>query len=329
MSTKMYIEKILHRGFLSLEESKNCMLAIANGELNDSQTVALMSALQFRGLELEELKGFRSALMELAIPVNLEFENAIDVCGTGGDGKNTFNISTTTAFVLASMGYKVVKHGNYGVSSLCGSSNVLEYLGIRFSADSRVLQHQLDKTNLCFLHAPLFHPALKVVAPLRKELGISTFFNGLGPLVNPANPTHQLTGTYSLELAKLYQHVLQNERKDFTVIHGIDGFDELTFIGATRLLGKTRDEVIPSENTTRGIQLSNLSGGQTVAESAKILINLLEGKGTNAQNQVLAGNTALALQTFHPAESFENAFGEAHQFILSGKAKHSFTQLLS
>jgi len=325
----MYIEKILNRGSLSGEEAKNCMLSIANGELNSSQTVALMTAMQFRGLELEELKGFRSALMELAIPVNLGFENAIDVCGTGGDGKNTFNISTTTAFVLASMGYKVVKHGNYGVSSLCGSSNVLEHLGIQFSSDSRVLQRQLDKTNLCFLHAPLFHPALKVVAPLRKQLGISTFFNGLGPLVNPANPTHQLTGTYNLELAKLYQHVLQKERKDFTVIHGIEGFDELTFIGATRILGKMKDEVIPGESTNRGILLADLSGGQTVAESAKILTDLLEGKGTNSQNQVLAGNTALALQTFHPKESFQNAFDEAYQFILSGKAKQSFTQLLS
>ncbi len=328
MNAKYYIEKIINRSSLTQEEAKNCMLLIGSGEMNDAQIVALMTGLQFRGLELNELKGFSSALLELAIPAKLDFENAIDVCGTGGDGKNTFNISTTTAFVLASMGYKVVKHGNYGVSSLCGSSNVLEYLGINFTSDSTKLQQQLDNSNLCFLHAPLFHPALKVVAPLRKQLGISTFFNGLGPLVNPASPTHQLVGTYSLELAKLYQHVLQNKRKNFTVIHGLEGFDELTFIGSTRLLGKTVDSMIESENQQQKYSLIDLSGGETVAESAKILVNLLEGKGTNAQNHVLSGNVALGLQTFLPKESFENAYQEAKSFIESGSAITSFKQQL-
>jgi len=329
MNAKQYIEKIISRSFLTQEESKNCMLLIGNGEMNDAQIVALMTGLQFRGLELNELKGFSSALLELAIPVHLDFEHAIDVCGTGGDGKNTFNISTTTAFVLASMGHKVVKHGNYGVSSLCGSSNVLEHLGIRFSSESRMLQQQLDKSNICFLHAPLFHPALKVVAPLRKQLGISTFFNGLGPLVNPARPTHQLVGTYSLELAKLYQHVLQNERKNFTVIHGLDGYDELTFIGSTRLLGKTRDTLIPSENKKYNYGLEALSGGKTVSESAKILVDLLHGKGTIAQNHVLAGNVALGIQTFLPEETFENAYNEAQAFLKSGSAITSFKQQLA
>src|SRR6218665_2598015 len=326
MNAKYYIEKIINRSALSQEEAKSCMLLIGNGEMNDAQIVALMTGLQFRGLELNELKGFCSALLELAIPVTLDFEEAIDVCGTGGDEKNTFNISTTTAFILASMGYKVIKHGNYGVSSLCGSSNVLEYLGIDFTSDSSILQRQLDKTNLCFLHAPLFHPALKVVAPLRKQLGTSTFFNGLGPLVNPAKPTHQLVGTYNLELAKLYQHVLQNERKNFTVIHGLDGFDELTFIGPTRILGKTIDSIIEGDN--QHFSLTDLSGGETVAESAKILVDLLEGNGTTAQNQVLAGNVALGLQTFSPSTNFQDAYAEAKAFIESGNGISSFKQLL-
>lgn len=327
MNPKYYIEKVLSRNALTQEEAKESMLLIGNGKMNDTQIVALMTGLQFRGLELNELKGFRAALLELALPVHLEFENAIDVCGTGGDGKNTFNISTTTAFVMASMGYKVVKHGNYGVSSLCGSSNVLEFLGIKFSSDSNALQYQLDKSNLCFLHAPLFHPALKIVAPLRKQLDTRTFFNAIGPLVNPANPTHQLTGTYSLELAKLYQHVLVKERKNFTILHGLEGFDELTFIGATRVLGSKSDTII-HEGTDR-VSLQDLSGGETVSESAKILVNLLEGNGTTAQKHVLAGNTALAIQTFHPNESFKNAYAEAKSFIDSGKAITSFKQILS
>ena len=326
MTAKYFIEKIIGRSILTSEEAKQCMLLIGNGEMNDAQIVALMTGLQLRGLQLDELKGFRAALLELSIPITLEYENAIDVCGTGGDGKNTFNISTTTAFVLASMGHKVIKHGNYGVSSLCGSSNVLEHLGIKFSTNQDQLQEQLDNANLCFLHAPLFHPALKVVAPLRKQLGTSTFFNSLGPLVNPVQPNHQLVGTYSLELAKLYQHVLSNERKNFSVLHGMDGFDELTFIGPTRILGHAKDEVI--SNDIQNISLGMLSGGSTVDESGKIVLDLLKGKGTEAQQHVLAGNVALGLQTFDLNLTFQDAYREGREFIASGNAIQSLKQLL-
>jgi len=253
--------------------------------------------------------------------------DSIDVCGTGGDGKNTFNISTSTAFVLAGMGYKVVKHGNYGVSSLCGSSNVLESLGYTFTNNKDTLQRQLDEANICFMHAPLFHPALKAVAPLRKALGIATFFNSMGPLVNPAHPTHQLTGTYSLELAKQYQHVLRADRENFTVLHGMDGFDELTFIGVTRILGKERDELVGNSPLQSEIKLTNISGGDTVTASAKILVNLLQGIGTEQQNTVLAGNVALALQTFNPQKDFASAFAEAHDAVLSGRAIHHLKKI--
>ena len=316
---KNILEKIITRAHLDKPEAYQCMLAIGRGELNDAQTVALMAGIQMRGLQLDELNGFRQALLELALPMRFEVENCIDVCGTGGDGKNTFNISTATAFVLAGMGYKVVKHGNYGVSSLCGSSNVLETLGYTFTNDRDTLQKQLDGANICFMHAPLFHPALKAVAPLRKALGIATFFNSMGPLVNPANPTHQLTGTYALELARQYQHTLLGDRKEFTVLHGMEGFDELTFIGATRILGRDRDEMITGSPTGTDIYLNQISGGDTVDASAKILVNLLEGKGTEQQNIVLSGNVALALQTFNPEKSFEMAFAEAHEAVLSGK----------
>lgn len=296
------------------------MLAIGNGEVNDAQTVALITGIQMRGLQLAELMGFREALLELALPMHFNVGDCIDVCGTGGDGKNTFNISTATAFVLASLGYKVVKHGNYGVSSLCGSSNVLEALGYTFTNDRDTLQRQLDETNICFMHAPLFHPALKAVAPLRKALGIATFFNSMGPLVNPASPTHQLTGTYNLELARQYQHVLRTERKDFTVLHGMEGFDELTFIGVTRILGKERDIILESNPLNLEYTLPDINGGETVQQAADLLVNLLSGKGTEPQNIVLAGNVALALQTFHPEPDFETAFAKGYEAVKSGNA---------
>jgi anthranilate phosphoribosyltransferase len=317
---KPLLEKIIHHGHLTKDEAYSCMLAIGNGTVNDAQTVALITGIQMRGLQLTELMGFREALIELALPMHFDVSDCIDVCGTGGDGKNTFNISTATAFVLASIGYKVVKHGNYGVSSLCGSSNVLEALGYTFTNDRDTLQRQLDETNICFMHAPLFHPALKAVAPLRKALGIATFFNSMGPLVNPANPTHQLTGTYNLELARQYQHVLRTERKDFTVLHGMEGFDELTFIGVTRIFGKERDIILESSPLDIKYTLTDINGGETVQQAADLLVNLLSGKGTEPQNVVLAGNVALALQTFHTEMDFETAFAKGYEAVKSGNA---------
>lgn len=324
---KALLETLLSGTPLRQEEAFDCLLRIATGEVPDAQIVALMAMLQLRGLQLDELTGFRNALLELAIPVHLDADTTIDVCGTGGDGKNTFNISTATAFVLASMGYKVVKHGNYGVSSLCGSSTVLEELGYVFSDRQDDLQRQLDEHNICFLHAPLFHPALKRVAPLRKALGVPTFFNGIGPLVNPAHPTHQLTGTYSLELAKKYRHILRSGGQQFTVLHGMDGYDELTFTGATRILGNHRDELITGNPLGIPIVPPALYGGASPRESAQLLMRLLKGKGSEAQHIVLAGNVALALQTLEPELEFETAFHRAYEQVLSGKAMHHLIAL--
>lgn len=322
-----YLQKLISNGILSREEARSCMIGIGRNELSDCMVVAVITALQMRGLQLCELEGFQDALIELAKPLNLQAEQSIDCCGTGGDGKNTFNISTLTSFILASMGYKVVKHGNYGVSSFCGSSTVLEYLGYEFSADQHVLQDQLDKNNICFLHAPLFHPALLHVAPLRKSMGIVTLFNGLGPLVNPHPPTHQLTGTYSLELARQYQHVLRQKRTNFTVLHGLSGYDELTFIGETRVLKANGDQLISEAPNKFQINPEELSGGNSVAESASIFMQLLRGQGNESQNTVLAGNTALALQTFEPELSFEDAFMKAYEQIQSGKPFYTFKKV--
>lgn len=319
-----YLKKMINNGTLSREEARMCMIQIGQKEISDPQIVAIITTIQLRGLQLSELEGFQDALLELAKPVDLQVEQSIDCCGTGGDEKNTFNISTLTSFVLASMGHKVVKHGNYGVSSLCGSSTVLEYLGYEFSSDSKNLQSQLDKNNICFLHAPLFHPALLHVAPLRKALGIATLFNGLGPLVNPHHSTHQLTGTYSLELAKQYQHILKSRRSNFTVLHGLSGYDELTFIGETRILKAKSDQVLQEAPNQFQIKPEEISGGNSVSESARIFTSILRGEGTKSQNTVLAGNVALALQTFAPEMSFENAFEKASEQIKSGKSFYTF-----
>ena len=319
-----YLKKLINNGTLSREEARTCMLQIGRNELSDPQVVAIITTIQLRGLQLSELEGFRDALIELAKPVNLQLEESIDCCGTGGDGKNTFNISTLTSFILASMGYKVVKHGNYGVSSLCGSSTVLEYLGYEFTSDSTQLQSQLDRNNICFLHAPLFHPALSQVATLRKSLGIATVFNGLGPLVNPYDSTHQLTGTYSLELAKQYQHILKSKRTNFTVLHGLSGYDELTFIGGTRVLKAKSDEFIQDAPNQFQIKCEEISGGNSVSESAHIFTSILRGAGTKSQNTVLAGNVALALQTFNPELTFDYAFDKAYEQIQSGKSFYTF-----
>ncbi len=319
-----YLQKLINNGFLTQEEARLCMIQIAQNELSNEQIVAILTAIQMRGVQLSELTGFREALLEIMIPISLETDQSIDLCGTGGDGKNTFNISTISAFVLASLGYKVVKHGNHGVSSLCGSSTILEYLGYEFSTDPQRLQKQLDQNNICFLHAPLFHPALMRVAPLRKSLGIRTLFNCLGPLVNPYQTTHQVSGTYSLELAKQYQQVLKTRRTNFTVLRGLSGFDELTFIGSTRIFSSTSDLLIQDAPNKIQISLEALSAGDSVARSAHIFTSILMGKGSSCQNTVIAGNVALAIQTFQPEIAFELAFELAYEQILSGKAFYTF-----
>ncbi len=317
---KKYTEKVIHGESLSFTDAYECMHSIGTEEISEIEISALLIALQFRSLELNELLGFQAALLDLAIPLELESSSeAIDVCGTGGDNKNTFNISTISAFVLASMGYKVIKHGNYGVSSICGSSTVLENLGIRFTTDASALNRQLDKNNLCFLHAPHFHQALKKVAVVRKVLGTRTVFNGIGPLVNPAQPRFQLTGTYSLELARLYAHLLKIQEKEFCVVHGLDGFDELSFIGSTRIFTKNHDLIIEKSPNQQTLNLEELFGGNNAKEAAEICQTILSGKGSKAQNTVVSGNVALALQLFEPNSDYSDLFFQAENHLKSGK----------
>jgi len=321
---KTLLEKLLRHEHLTFEEARSFIFAIEEEKFTPETISGMLMTIQMRGAQLNEMKGFRSALLELSHRIDLDSEQAIDLCGTGGDGKNTFNISTTTAFVLASMGKKVIKHGNYGVSSLCGSSNVLEELGVTFTSNQGELQRQLDERNICFLHAPLFHPAMKKVAPIRRNLGVRTIFNNLGPLINPAQPRFQLTGTYSLELARIYQHILRNERTNYRVLYGMDGFDEISLTDDTRILGGQSDSVLNAfVLNCKPVQLPEIRGGRTVHDAAQTLSSILNGQGSEAQTNVVAVNTAVALQLYHPTASIVDLFTEARQFIQSGHAQLS------
>lgn len=319
------LDKILQNESFTSEEAKDFIYGIEEEKLNQEIISGILIGIQIRGVQLQELIGFRTALLELCSPIELDSSNAIDLCGTGGDGKNTFNISTTSSLILASMGKKVIKHGNYGVSSTCGSSNVLEEVGFSFSSENSELERNLENLNICFLHAPLFHPTMKKVAPIRKAMSVRTIFNALGPLVNPAQPSYQLTGTYSLELARIYQHVLKNQRSDFRVVYGMDGYDEITLTDNTRSLGKYSDEIINGSSfDTPILKQEELYAGNSTHEAAVILVSILKGEGTKSQNAVVAANVASALQIFHPNEKLKALFDESIDFIKSGQASKHF-----
>jgi anthranilate phosphoribosyltransferase len=323
---KELLTKIINYEALDYAEAKTIIQAIVSDEFNEFQLVALITSLQMKGLELNEMKGFQDALLENAVSVDLNSYNGIDLCGTGGDGKNTFNISTCTSLVLASMSYKVIKHGNYGVSSISGSSSVLEYLGFYFPKNQEELEREIEKTNLAILHAPLFHPALKKVGQIRKELGIRTFFNSLGPLINPAKPSFQMTGTYSLELAKIYHFLLKDSRENHKVVYGLAGYDELTLVCPTKIYSKTEEKIYVSENfgVDKQILASDLFGGNTVKQAAEILVKILKGHGTKAQNTVIAANVSAAMHCINPESDLIANFVLAKEQLLSGKAYKHF-----
>jgi anthranilate phosphoribosyltransferase len=282
-----------------------------------------------RPISVGELAGFRQALLELAVKINLSEFNTIDLCGTGGDGKNTFNISTLTSFIVAGTGNKVAKHGNYGVSSVSGSSNMLEYLGYKFTNNEDVLKSQIDKTNICFLHAPLFHPAMKAVGPVRKELGMKTFFNMLGPIVNPSKPQNQFVGVFNLEVARVYNYLLQETTQNYGIVYSIDGYDEISLTSGFKLFTKNNEQLItPEDLGLKRLKQSEIFGGNSVEEAAKIFVSILDGNGSEAQNNAVLTNAAFALRTFDKNKSFENAFDEAKSSLLGLKAKKSLEKLV-
>lgn len=325
---KTILKQLFEYQKLSFPEARKVLLDIAAGQYNHAQISAFLSAYMMRPISVEELQGFRAALLELCRPVDLSDFETIDLCGTGGDGKNTFNVSTLTAFVLAGAGYKVAKHGNYGVSSVCGSSNVMEYLGYTFSNEQDCLYRQLSENNLTFLHAPLFHPAMKAVAPVRRELGMKTFFNMLGPLVNPARPQFQLVGVFSLELARLYKYILQQGKQQYTIVHSLDGYDEVSLTGAFRSITRAKDQLLrPQDLGLEKLRPEELYGGETVKAAAEIFVKILEGKGTSAQESVVAANAALAMQMLDGTD-LATGVSRAKETLHNGKARQILTQLI-
>ncbi|HTL80912.1 MAG TPA: anthranilate phosphoribosyltransferase [Bacteroidia bacterium] len=326
---KKVLEKLFAHETLSAVEAGDVIARIASGEGSDAQVAAFMTVYLMRPVTPEELAGFRSALLSLCAKVNLPNENAIDLCGTGGDDKNTFNISTTSAFVVAGAGGKVIKHGNYGVSSVSGSSNVLEHFGYKFTTDESKLKNSLEETGVCFLHAPLFHPALKRVGPIRKELGIKTFFNMLGPLVNPAQPSHRVNGVFSLELARVYHYLAQDAKEKYVILHGTDGYDELSLTSSAKLFTANGEEMVSAESFgLNRIQPIEILGGATPQAAAAIFRNVLQHKATEAQTNVVLANAALALNCLGLAKDLKEGVELAKESIQSGSAERSFKRSL-
>lgn len=326
---KDILQYLFNHHTLSKSEAKAIMIEIAQNKFNDTEVAAFISIFLMRNITLKELEGFREALLKMAVPVHIDATDAIDIVGTGGDGKNTINISTLASFVVAGAGQKVTKHGNYGASTVTGSSNVLEELGYEFKNSSDRLQEDLEKANICFLHAPYFHPALQSVGALRKSLGLRTFFNLLGPLVNPAKPQFSMIGVYNLEIARLYQYLLQKEERHFTLVHGMDGYDEISLTQDSKIITKNGEEMYSAEDLGFvSVTQESIQGGKTTLETAAIFKNILLGKGTEQQNSVVLANAAVALSHTGKFGNYSNCVAMAKDSLYEGNALKSLELLL-
>ncbi len=326
---KAVLTKLFEHEELTREEAKTILTNIAKGAYNHVQVASFTTVYNMRPITLGELEGFRDALLELCVPMNLNGVETLDIVGTGGDGKNTFNVSTTSAFVIAGAGYKVSKHGSYGVSSSVGSSNVLQHLGYQFTNNSDILRKQLEKANICFLHAPLFHPALKEVVPVRRDLKMKTFFNMLGPLVNPIQPANQLFGTFSLELSRMYQYIMQQSGRKFAIIYALDGYDEISLTGKVNVRTTKSERILqPNDFGLSTVNPEDLYGGQTNEEAVNILTAVLKNESTPAQKHVVLANAGMAIQTIFAEKSLMDCVDEARVSIDSGRAWKAFKTLL-
>lgn len=326
---KKILQYLFEHKTLSKEAAKDVLLNISKGMYNEHEVTAFITVFLMRSITIEELQGFRDALLELCVKVDLNGYKTIDIVGTGGDGKNTFNISTLSCFIVAGAGQKVAKHGNYGASSISGASNVMEQLGYKFKSDNNQLKREIELANICFLHAPIFHPALKTVGPIRKNLGVRTFFNMLGPMVNPASPAYQLVGVYNLEMARIYNYLLQQTGKPFTIIHGLDGYDEISLTNDTKVITNEGEKVMtPIELGKRIVSAEDIFGGNTTEEAAKIFTTIIKGEGTWAQNAVVLANAAMALHCTGEYKTYDDAYHAAVDSLESGKAYGSLKKLI-
>lgn len=319
--TRQILEELLAGHILCRKDSHELLMKIAGDQVNPSELAALFAVYRFRVPSIDEMEGFRDAMLDSCRPLDLGQYDPIDLCGTGGDGKNTFNVSTASAFVVAASGIKVAKHGNYSFSSTSGSSNVLEVLGIRLTEDQDFLERSIETAGVCFVHAPLFHTAFKGVQPIRKALGIRTFFNLLGPLVNPVQPRLQVVGVSNPELSRIYRNVLQRAGKEFRIVHSFDGYDELSLTGLMRITSSrdVRDVAAKDFGLVEAIA-AELSAPSDLSACARLLEDVLNGRGTSSQQSVVVANSAVAIQMLQPERSLGECVGVAKDAIASGRA---------
>lgn len=324
---KYILNRLINQETLTKEEAKSVLVNISSGQYNPSQISSFLTVFMMRNITIDELSGFREALLELCVPVDFSEFNTIDLCGTGGDGKDTFNISTLASFIVAGAGIKVAKHGNYGVSSISGSSNVMENLGVKFSNDEDFLKRCISEANIAILHAPLFHPAMKNVGPIRKELGVKTFFNMLGPMVNPSFPKNQIVGVFSLELARMYAYLYQNTDVNYTILHSLDGYDEISLTGEAKMISENSEAILnPKSFNLSTLNQEEIKGGTTTEASAKMFLDIISGKGTEAQNQVVLANASLAISTVENCTILEG-YQKAEESLKSLKALEKLKKL--
>jgi anthranilate phosphoribosyltransferase len=327
---KKILERLFQHQTLSRQEAQKILGEISEAKYHPNEVSAFLTVFRMRSISVDELSGFRDSMKERAVSLDLSHFNPVDLCGSGGDGKNTFNISTLASFITAGAGVSVAKHGNYSVSSSCGSSNLMEYLGYQFTNNADKLKSQIDKSGICFLHAPLFHPAMKNVAPIRKSLGLRTFFNMLGPMVNPSSPKNQMVGVYSLELQRYYKYIYEREDISYRIVHSMDGYDEISLTSPAKIVGTNSEYILePNVFSNESIKPEQLFGGETVKESAQIFLNILDGKGTYAQNRAVIANSAMAIQTVHPEKDLEECKNMALESLVSKSAQKSLKTLLA
>lgn len=327
---KKILQYLFEHKTLSREKAKEILIQMSAGQFNESEIASFITVFLMRSITIEELQGFRDALLELCVPADMNGFEVMDIVGTGGDGKNTFNISTLSCFIVAGAGQQVAKHGNYGASSVSGASNVMEQLGYRFKNNTDQLRKELELANICFLHAPLFHPALKIVGPVRKNLAVRTFFNMLGPMVNPAAPNYQLVGVYNLEMARIYNYLLQETGRAFTIIHSLDGYDEISLTNDTKIITNEGECIMtPEQLGKRMVMPEDIYGGNTAEDAAKLFLKIIKGEGSWAQNAVVLANAAMALYGTNNYKKYEDAYAAAVESLESKKAYQTLEQLIN
>ena len=318
---KTILTRLFNHEELTAEESRQILLNISRGMYPEAQIAALLTVFQMRGITVDELTGFRKALMETRVPIDFAPYRPIDIVGTGGDGKNTFNISTCACFIVAGAGYKVAKHGNYGATSVSGASNVIEQHGVRFTNNPDILKRSMEECNIAYLHAQLFNPAMKTVGSVRKALGVRTLFNLLGPLVNPCKPAYQLLGVADLSQMRLYTNVFYKLGIDFAVVNSLDNYDEISLTDEFKVMTRNYERIYrPQALGFSAVRPEELSGGACKEDTVRIFDNVLNNRAEAAQTQCVIVNAAFAIQVMEPEKEIEECIAIARESLESGRA---------